>query len=70
MTTFEFPGPERRRSVRTQLAVPVRVCGLTRSGEEFTAEAPDAYRQRFWMFDLSRGEPSRGPGAPSVERKN
>jgi hypothetical protein len=38
MTAFEFPGPERRRSVRTQLAVPVRVRGLTRSGEEFTAE--------------------------------
>ncbi len=39
MTTLEFSGPERRRSTRTQLAVPVRVHGQTRTGEEFTAEA-------------------------------
>ena len=39
MTTLEFSGPERRRSARTQLAVPARVHGQTRTGEEFTAEA-------------------------------
>jgi len=39
MTTFQFSGPERRRSARTQLVVPVRVHGQTRTGEEFTAEA-------------------------------
>lgn len=39
MTGFGFLGTERRRSVRTQLAVPVRIRGLTRKGEEFTAEA-------------------------------
>ena len=39
MTTFQFSGPERRRSTRTQLVVPVRVHGQTRTGDEFTAEA-------------------------------
>ncbi len=39
MTAFDFTGPDRRRSVRKQLAVPVRVRGQTRTGEEITAEA-------------------------------
>ena len=38
MTLFEFPGPERRRSVRTQLVVPIHVHGQTRTGEKFTVK--------------------------------
>lgn len=39
MEVFDFPGPERRRSVRTKLVIPLRVHGRTRTGEEFTVEA-------------------------------
>ena len=39
MAGFDFPGPERRRSVRTKLVIPLRVHGRTRTGEEFAAEA-------------------------------
>ena len=39
MTTFQFSGPERRRSVRTQLVVLVHVHGQTRTGEEIATEA-------------------------------
>ncbi len=39
MTTFESPEIERRRSVRTRLAVPVRVQCQSRIGEELKVEA-------------------------------
>jgi len=39
MASSDFPETERRRSVRTKLAIPVRIHGQTRAGEEFTAEA-------------------------------
>jgi hypothetical protein len=39
MTSFDFTGTERRRSVRTKLVIPLRVLGQTRTGEEFAVEA-------------------------------
>src|SRR5208337_3203609 len=39
MASSDFPETERRRSVRTKLAIPVRIHGQTRAGEKFTAEA-------------------------------
>ena len=39
MTSFDFPGTERRRSERTKLVIPLRVHGQTRTGEEFAVEA-------------------------------
>lgn len=39
MAGSDFPGPERRRSARTKLVIPLRVHSRTRAGENFTVEA-------------------------------